>query len=155
MNISFFLRLLAFALGVITVLLAFLVSYLPSILAVSLIISYFEEYYINQALTCIFKLVYSVVGTLSPPIFGIFLLGFFFTRVNNRVSLYYYVPLDVLVCLDQSALIAFFISLAFQLWVLIGATLTAHQQLRRSLPTSVNGCTSLNITLITPSMTRY
>ncbi|CAF0745475.1 unnamed protein product [Adineta ricciae] len=101
----------SFTLGVITVLLAFIVSYLPSILA----------------------LVYSVIGTLTAPIFGIFLLGFYFPRVNNR-----------------SALIAFFISLVFQLWVLIGASFTVHQQLRRSLPTSVNGCTSLNITLKTP-----
>ncbi|CAF4232486.1 unnamed protein product, partial [Adineta steineri] len=96
------------ALGLLTVLLAFFMSYLTNILVV----------------------VYSTMGTLAAPIFGVFVLGFFFPRVNNR-----------------SALIAFFVSLAFQIWVLVGATLTAHQQPRRSLPTFINGCTSINTTL--------
>ncbi|CAF1175817.1 unnamed protein product [Rotaria sordida] len=97
-------------LGLLTILLAFLMSYLTNILVI----------------------VYSVTGTLAAPIFGLFLLGFFFPRVNNR-----------------SACIAYFITLVFQLWVLIGANFTLHQQPKRILPISIDGCTSLNLNNIT------
>lgn len=31
-------------------------------------------------------------------------------------------------------------SLSFQIWILIGANLTSKQQAKRSLPTSIDGC---------------
>ncbi|CAF4816881.1 unnamed protein product [Rotaria sp. Silwood1] len=102
------------ALGLLTVLLAFLMSYLTNILVI----------------------VYSIIGALAAPIFGLFLLGFFFPRVNNR-----------------SACIAFLISLVFQLWVLIGANFTLHQQPKRILSISIDGCASFNLTNITLNTT--
>lgn len=32
-----------------------------------------------------FKIVLSIFGTLAAPIFGVFLLGFFFPRVKSQV----------------------------------------------------------------------
>ena len=49
----------------------------------------------------------------------------------------------------QSALIAFFVSIVFQLWVIIGASVTAQQQTNRMLPTSMTGCMASNSTNIT------
>ncbi|CAF3645713.1 unnamed protein product [Rotaria socialis] len=92
---------MSLVLGILTILLAFVMSYLTNILVI----------------------VFSIFGTLAAPIFGVFLLGFFFPRVNSR-----------------NALIGFIISLIVQIWILIGANLTSKQQLKKALPTSINGC---------------
>ena len=44
-------------------------------------------------------------------------------------------------------------SLIFQLWVVIGANFTRHQQTKRILPISIDGCQSLNLPhFISPSI---
>ena len=80
----------------------------------------------------LFQIVYSVFGALSAPILGLYILGFFFPRVNNR-----------------SASIGFFTSLLFQLWVIIGANLTRHLQPKRILGISTDGCQMMNRTNLT------
>ncbi|UJR19724.1 hypothetical protein I4U23_022858 [Adineta vaga] len=102
---------ISIVLGLLTMLFAFLMSYLTNILVIA----------------------YSIMGALAAPIFGVFLLGFFFPRVNSRVS----------------ALVAFLTTLLFQIWVLVGANFTRHQQSKRILPISIDGCISSASTNVT------
>lgn len=107
-------------------------KYMSGILGLLIILFAFLGYFLKSILV----IAYSIMGALPSPIFGVFILGFFFPRVNSR-----------------SALIAFLVSIAFQVWVIIGANLTFRQQPDRRLPTSISECMSSNSTNITFRLT--
>ncbi|UJR11632.1 hypothetical protein I4U23_015813 [Adineta vaga] len=97
-------KVLSFAIGFITIFLAFAVSYLKDNIIV---------------------IVFQIAGAFVAPILGMFFLGFFVPRVNSR-----------------SVLVAFFLCLTFQIWILIGSNLTMKTHIRHNgrLPTSIEGC---------------
>ncbi|CAF1408205.1 unnamed protein product [Adineta ricciae] len=72
-------------------------------------------------------IVFQIAGSFAAPILGVYLVGFFLRRVNSR-----------------SVLIAFFLCLIFQMWILIGSTLTIKQRVRS------DGRLSLSIQESTP-----
>lgn len=98
-------KIFSVAVGALVVVLTYIVSYLGSV--------------INAAI--------SLSSTLCGPIMGVFFLGFFFPRANQR-----------------GALAGFFISLAFQLWIFIGVQLTKHQRSNNRLPLSIVDCIGVN-----------
>ncbi|CAF1033046.1 unnamed protein product [Rotaria sp. Silwood1] len=84
----------------------------------------------------ILVIVLQIAGSFVSPILGVYLLGFFAPRLNSR-----------------SVLVAFFLCMIFQIWVLLGASLTIQQPIHKSgrLPISVNGCLPrINITQSIP-----
>ena len=75
----------------------------------------------------------SLFGVLSAPIMGVFFLGFFFPQANRR-----------------GGLVGFLSSLAFQLWLFLGAQITKNQMTSVRLPLSAAGCDQpINQTVIT------
>ena len=101
-------KILSMLLGIVVMLLTYVVSHFESILHATI----------------------SVFGVLEGPIMGIFVLGFFFPKVNRR-----------------GGLIAFITSLAFLLWIFLGAQLTKSQMESVRLPLSIANCSnSINIT---------
>ncbi|CAF1423382.1 unnamed protein product [Adineta ricciae] len=68
----------------------------------------------------------SLSSTLCGPIMGVFFLGFFFPRANRL-----------------GALVGFFVSLVFQLWIFIGVQVTKHQLSNHRLPLSILNCTDI------------
>lgn len=104
-------------------LLSILIGFLVTVLA--FLISYLG----NNIIVIVFQ----ITGSLVTPILGVFLLGFFAPRVNSR-----------------SVLVAFFLCLVFQTWIMTGATLTAKQYKGQDgrLPTSVDRCSlPINVTI--------
>ena len=100
---GFLSKILSVVLGAFVILLTYVVSYFGPIL--------------NAAM--------SLSGTLSGPIMGVFILGFFFPQANRR-----------------GALIGFFASLSLLLWIFCGAQITKNQRKDESLPLSTTNCTS-------------
>jgi sodium-coupled monocarboxylate transporter 8/12 len=77
----------------------------------------------------------SLFGVLSGPIMGVFCLGFFFPQANRR-----------------GGLVGFLTSLAFQLWIFLGAQITKNQMKSERLPLSIANCTpSINQTQTNPT----
>ncbi|CAF0778136.1 unnamed protein product [Adineta ricciae] len=85
--------------------------------------------YVVSYLGSIINAALSLSGILSAPIMGVFLLGFFFPRANRH-----------------GALIGFFTSLSFLLWIFVGTQLTKNQRTNVQLPLSVEGCKHMNTT---------
>ncbi|CAF0797850.1 unnamed protein product [Rotaria sordida] len=78
-------------------------------------------------------IILQIFGVFTAPILGIYLLGFFTARVQSR-----------------SVLMAFILCLVFQMWILVGSTLTVKPPNKQGgrLPTSVVGCVpSVNISV--------
>ncbi|CAF3850445.1 unnamed protein product [Rotaria magnacalcarata] len=106
---GFISKIISVILGIVIMLLTYVVSYFDSILNATL----------------------SIFGVLEGPIMGIFVLGFFFPRVNRR-----------------GGLIGFAISLAFLLWIFLGAQITKKQMKNVSLSLSIDNCSdAINNTL--------
>ncbi|CAF1399424.1 unnamed protein product [Rotaria sordida] len=81
------------------------------------------------------QIVLQIFDAFATPILDVYLLGFFAPRVQSR-----------------SVLIAFLLCLIFQMWVLVGATVTVKPHLRQRgrLPTSIVGCIpSVNMSVST------
>ncbi|CAF0738959.1 unnamed protein product [Rotaria sordida] len=79
------------------------------------------------------KIILQIFGVFTAPILGIYLLGLFTAHVQSR-----------------SALMAFILCLVFQMWILVGSTLTVKPPNKQGgrLPTSVVGCVpSVNISV--------
>ncbi|CAF3326997.1 unnamed protein product [Rotaria socialis] len=106
---GFISKIISVILGIVIMLLTYVVSYFDSILNATL----------------------SIFGVLEGPIMGIFVLGFFFPRVNRR-----------------GGLIGFAVSLAFLLWIFLGAQITKKQMKNVSLSLSIDNCSdAINKTL--------
>ncbi|CAF1301176.1 unnamed protein product [Adineta ricciae] len=71
----------------------------------------------------------SLFGVLEGPIMGVFILGFFFPRANRR-----------------GALVGLLTSLAFLLWIFLGAHITKKQIKDENLSLSIANCTSNSTT---------
>jgi solute carrier family 5 (sodium-dependent multivitamin transporter), member 6 len=67
----------------------------------------------------------SLFGVLSGPIMGVFFLGFFFPRANRR-----------------GGLVGFLVSLAFILWIFLGAQVTKNQMGSSRLSLSIANCSN-------------
>ena len=81
--------------------------------------------YIVSYLGSVLNAALSLFGVLSGPIMGVFFLGFFFPRANRR-----------------GGLVGFLVSLAFILWIFLGAQITKNQMPDIRLPLSTANCTT-------------
>ena len=79
--------------------------------------------YVVSYLGSVLNAALSLFGVLSGPIMGVFFLGFFFPRANRH-----------------GGLIGFLVSLAFQLWLFLGAQITKNQMNSEHLPLSTANC---------------
>ncbi|CAF1129491.1 unnamed protein product, partial [Rotaria sordida] len=84
--------------------------------------------YIVSNLGSIINAAISLSGVLSGPIMGIFMLGFFFPRVNAR-----------------DALIGFLCGMAMVIWIFLGAQFTKNQRKSSQLPLLTVNCVNLTI----------
>ncbi|CAF0765126.1 unnamed protein product [Rotaria sordida] len=93
----------------------------------------FLAFMVSYMKTNIITIILQIFGVFTAPILGIYLLGFFTARVQSR-----------------SVLMAFILCLVFQMWILVGSTLTVKPPNKQGgrLPTSVVGCVpSVNISV--------
>jgi sodium-dependent multivitamin transporter 6 len=79
--------------------------------------------YVVSFLGSVLNAALSLFGVLSGPIMGVFFLGFFFPQANRR-----------------GGLVGFLTSLAFQLWIFLGAQITKNQMQSERLPLSTASC---------------
>lgn len=84
--------------------------------------------YVVSYLGSVINAAISLSSTLCGPIMGLFFLGFFLRRAN-RIG----------------ALVGFFVSLAFQLWIFIGVQMTKGQRNSGRLPVSIMNCTDIDL----------
>lgn len=94
--------------------------------------------YIVSFLGSVLNAALSLFGVLSAPIMGVFFLGFFFPQANRR-----------------GGLVGFLVSLAFQVWIFLGAQITKGQMVNPKftgrLPTSIDKCyPPVNETVVEP-----
>jgi SSS family transporter len=95
--------------------------------AVVILLTYVVNYFGS-----ILSVTLSLFGVLEGPIMGVFVLGFLFPRANRR-----------------GALVGFFASLAFLLWIFLGANITQNQMTSNNLPLSIANCTDTTNSTLT------
>ncbi|CAF1123281.1 unnamed protein product [Rotaria sordida] len=99
------------------------------------LLTIFLAFIVSYMKNNIITIVLQIFDAFATPILDVYLLGFFAPRVQSR-----------------SVLIAFLLCLIFQMWVLVGATVTVKPHLRQRgrLPTSIVGCIpSVNMSVST------
>ena len=87
--------------------------------------------YVVSKLGPIINAFLSLTGALASPIMGVFILGFFFPRVNARGGLYG--------LLGGTAIV---------IWIFLGAQFTKNQRKDYKLPFSISNCDNINTTKI-------